>query len=82
MVVIFPCELPQDKLITLELAYDQSLRKSSWASWVPTQPLGLKTLQVKLPGEQNMSCIHYKTVLVMASLCKSVVLYNYIRIRI
>lgn len=50
IAVVFPCEIPQDKLITLELSYSQSVKKGGWSSWVPGQPLGVKSLLAKLPG--------------------------------
>jgi hypothetical protein len=47
VVVIFPCDIPQDRLITLDLSYRS--RKSDWKLWVPAQPLGPKTLHAKFP---------------------------------
>ena len=53
MVVIFPVELPRDVLITFDLTYDResSSKRPKWSSWVPAQPLGNNSVQVKLPGE-------------------------------
>ncbi|CAI8023096.1 hypothetical protein GBAR_LOCUS13527 [Geodia barretti] len=50
VVVIFPCDLPQHQLVTLELCCTgQSSGKRPSPAWVPAQLLGSNVLRANLP---------------------------------
>jgi hypothetical protein len=54
VVVVFPCDIPQDELVTLELSYCQQQQPSRrspahWRSRIPGKPLGPNSLLAIIP---------------------------------